>query len=77
MCSSDLELDQWLSAHTDEIRMLMQVHDELVFEAPEAEARKLIEVASDTMARATMPLLELNVPLVVEAHAAKTWAEAH
>ncbi len=58
-------------------KMLLQVHDELVFEAPEAEARKLIEVASDTMARATMPVLELNVPLVVEAHAAKTWAEAH
>ena len=58
-------------------KMLLQVHDELVFECPEKEARKLIEVASDVMARATLPVLELNVPLVVEAHAAKTWAEAH
>jgi len=57
--------------------MLLQVHDELVFEAPEAEADKLMKVASDTMARATLPVLELNVPLVVEAKAAKSWAEAH
>jgi DNA polymerase-1 len=58
-------------------KMLLQVHDELVFEAPEKEAKKLMEVASNTMARATLPVLELNVPLVVEAHAGKSWAEAH
>jgi DNA polymerase-1 len=58
-------------------RMLLQVHDELVFEAPEKEAKKLIEVVSGVMARAPHPVVELNVPLVVEAHAAKTWAEAH
>ncbi|RYZ09009.1 MAG: DNA polymerase I, partial [Alphaproteobacteria bacterium] len=58
-------------------KMLLQVHDELVFEAPEAEAKKLMEVAIGTMARATLPVLELNVPLVVEAKAAKSWAEAH
>jgi DNA polymerase-1 len=58
-------------------QMLLQVHDELVFEAPEGEADKLMKVAIDTMARATLPVLELNVPLVVEAKAAKSWAEAH
>jgi DNA polymerase-1 len=58
-------------------RMLLQVHDELVFECPEAEAEKLIEVARDVMSNATSPVLTLNVPLVVEAHAAKSWAEAH
>ena len=58
-------------------KMLLQVHDELVFETPEAEAKKLMKVASDTMAHATLPVLELNVPLVVEAKAAKSWAEAH
>jgi len=58
-------------------RMLLQVHDELVFECPASEADKLMKVAVDTMARATLPVLELNVPLVVEAHAGKTWAEAH
>ena len=58
-------------------KMLLQVHDELVFECPEKEADKLMKVAADTMSRATLPVLELNVPLVVEAKAAKSWAEAH
>ena len=58
-------------------RMLLQVHDELVFEAPEAEAPTLIEVAKSVMSAACSPSLSLSVPLVVEAHAAKTWAEAH
>ncbi|WP_439620396.1 DNA polymerase I [Hyphomonas sp.] len=58
-------------------RMLLQVHDELVFECPEAEADTLIRVAQDTMQGAAMPALNLSVPLVVEARAAKNWAEAH
>jgi DNA polymerase-1 len=58
-------------------KMLLQVHDELVFEAPKAEAKKLIDVAINTMARATLPVLELKVPLVVEAKSAQTWAAAH
>jgi DNA polymerase-1 len=58
-------------------KMLLQVHDELVFEAPEQEAKKLIEVVSGVMAQAPLPIVQLNVPLVVEAHAAKSWAEAH
>jgi DNA polymerase I len=56
---------------------LLQVHDELVFEAPQKEAKKLMEVAAATMSKATLPVLELKVPLVVEAHAAQSWAEAH
>ncbi|KJS37953.1 MAG: DNA polymerase [Hyphomonas sp. BRH_c22] len=58
-------------------RMLLQVHDELVFECPEAEAGTLIKVAQDTMQGAAMPALNLSVPLVVEARAATNWAEAH
>jgi len=58
-------------------KMLLQVHDELVFEAPKAEAKKLIEIAKDVMGKATAPNVHLNVPLVVEATAAPTWAEAH
>jgi DNA polymerase-1 len=58
-------------------RMLLQVHDELVFEAPEKEAKKVIELAKSVMAKATQPVLELNVPLVVEASQGKSWAEAH
>lgn len=58
-------------------KMLLQVHDELVFECPSSEAKTLAEVAAKIMSSATLPALQLNVPLVVEAKYAKSWAEAH
>jgi DNA polymerase-1 len=58
-------------------RMLLQVHDELVFEAPEAEAERAIEVIKRTMEGAAEPAVALTVPLVVEARAAGNWDEAH
>jgi DNA polymerase I len=58
-------------------RMLLQVHDELVFEAPEAEADRAIEVIKRTMEGAAEPAVALTVPLVVEARAAGNWDEAH
>ncbi|HVY90559.1 MAG TPA: DNA polymerase, partial [Hyphomonadaceae bacterium] len=58
-------------------KMLLQVHDELVFEAPEKEVKKLVAVAKDVMSKATLPHLQLKVPLVVEANQGKSWAEAH
>ena len=58
-------------------RMLLQVHDELVFEAPEAEAEAVMAVAKRVMERAADPAVEISVPLVVEARAAKNWDEAH
>jgi len=58
-------------------RMLLQVHDELVFECPAAEVDKLIESVKATMQGAAGPALQLSVPLVVDARAASNWAEAH
>ena len=58
-------------------KMLLQVHDELIFECPENEAERLISVVKETMATATRPALDLSVPLVVEAKAALNWSEAH
>jgi DNA polymerase-1 len=58
-------------------RMLLQVHDELVFEAPEAEADAVMTVARRVMEHAAEPALQLSVPLVVEARAALNWDEAH
>jgi DNA polymerase-1 len=58
-------------------RMLLQVHDELVFEAPEAEAEAVMAVAKRVMERAAEPALQISVPLVVEARAARNWDEAH
>ena len=58
-------------------RMLLQVHDELVFEAPQAEAEAVCAVARQVMEHAAEPAVALSVPLVVEARAARNWDEAH
>ncbi len=58
-------------------RMLLQVHDELVFEAPEAEADAAIAVIKRVMEGAAEPAVALSVPLVVEARAAANWDDAH
>ena len=58
-------------------RMLLQVHDELIFEAPESETDKLMQNVREVMQNACAPRLSLSVHLVVEAQAAKNWDEAH
>jgi DNA polymerase-1 len=58
-------------------RMLLQVHDELVFEAPENEAERGAAVIKDVMEAACAPVLRLSVPLVVETGAAHNWDDAH
>ncbi|MEE2691059.1 MAG: DNA polymerase I [Pseudomonadota bacterium] len=58
-------------------KMLLQVHDELIFEAPKAEADKVGETVSAVMAKAHLPALDISVPLVVEARAGRNWDEAH
>jgi DNA polymerase-1 len=57
--------------------MLLQVHDELVFEASVAEADETMRVAKSVMEKAALPAVDLSVPLVVEARAASNWDEAH
>ena len=58
-------------------RMLLQVHDELVFEAPEAEAATVCRVACEVMEGAALPAVAFSVPLKVEARAAANWEAAH
>ncbi|MBI3435198.1 MAG: DNA polymerase I [Proteobacteria bacterium] len=58
-------------------RMLLQVHDELIFEVPEREVEKTLPVVKAVMADATLPALALGVPLNVDARAADNWEEAH
>ncbi|MBY0560995.1 DNA polymerase I [Hyphomicrobium sp.] len=58
-------------------RMLLQVHDELVFEVAEADAQKLIDVARRVMESAGEPAVKLSVPIHVDAKAAYNWDEAH
>jgi DNA polymerase-1 len=58
-------------------RMLLQVHDELVFEAPESEADATAALAKSVMEEACAPARALSVPLVVETGKARNWDEAH
>jgi len=58
-------------------KMLLQVHDELIFEVPEKQADKTIKVVRQVMEGASAPAVNLSVPLVVDANAALSWAEAH
>lgn len=58
-------------------RMLLQVHDELVFEVPEDEVDATLPVVTRVMREAPSPAVSLKVPLEVEARAAANWDEAH
>ena len=58
-------------------RMLLQVHDELIFEAPEKEVEATRKLVSSVMEKAALPTVEISVPLVVEARAADNWDAAH
>jgi DNA polymerase-1 len=58
-------------------RMLLQVHDELLFEVPQGEIEETAELVRQVMERAPLPAVHLSVPLVAEAGWAQNWAEAH
>jgi DNA polymerase-1 len=58
-------------------QMLLQVHDELIFEVPEGEVAKTMPVVKRVMEDAPHPAISLHVPLQVDARAADNWDEAH
>jgi len=58
-------------------KMLLQVHDELIFEVAEDAVDRLITTARDVMEGAAHPAVHLDVPLVVDAGQGANWAEAH
>ncbi|MGF1545669.1 MAG: DNA polymerase I [Parvularculaceae bacterium] len=58
-------------------RLLLQVHDELILEAPEAEIDETCAVVAETMRDAPAPAAKFDAPLVVEANAGANWSEAH
>ena len=58
-------------------RMLLQVHDELVFEVPEGDAEAVKPVIREVMERAAEPLVQLSVPLGVEIGHGPNWGAAH
>ncbi len=58
-------------------RMLLQVHDELIFEVPSTEVDQTLPVVRRVMEKAPEPAVKLTVPLQVDARAARNWDEAH
>ena len=71
-----------LAEECPEARLVLQVHDELIVECPEEDAERVKLLLKEEMERITPPPIagekvQFSVPLIVEANAAKTWAEAH
>jgi DNA polymerase-1 len=72
-----VRMDDAFARHKLSARMLLQVHDELVFEVPDGEVAKTIPIVRKIMEEAPMPAVSISVPLQVDARAADNWDEAH
>ena len=72
-----IRIPEALEAEKLSARMLLQVHDELIFETSEDEADKLIETVRGVMENASEPVMKFSTPLVVDAGEGANWAEAH
>ncbi|MBV7265843.1 DNA polymerase I [Erythrobacter ani] len=64
-------------AELHDVRMLLQVHDELVFELPESDVESASKVIEQVMADAASPSVTLDVPLAVDIGTGKSWDAAH
>jgi DNA polymerase-1 len=72
-----IRMDAALKEAALSARMLLQVHDELIFEAPVEEIAGTLPLIQKVMENAAMPAVSLAVPLKVDARAASNWDEAH
>ena len=68
-----IDVWQWLEQQKNDIRMIMQVHDELVFEVPVANLDEHCQTLQQIMQNAT----ELSVPLIADIGVGNNWDEAH
>ena len=68
-----IQIDQWLSNNKSDTKMIMQVHDELVFEIPEKNAVADVENIIKIMKNC----VSLNLPLEVNYGIDKNWGDAH
>jgi DNA polymerase-1 len=72
-----VRMEEALAEHKLSAQMLLQVHDELIFEVPDDEVAATLPVVQHTMQDAPFPAVLLSVPLHVDARAANNWDEAH
>lgn len=64
-------------AGLNDVKMLLQVHDELVFELPEGDVEQASALIRQVMENAAAPLVDISVPLVVEVGTGASWGAAH
>jgi len=72
-----IRMEDALAAKKLKAQMLLQVHDELIFEVPEEEVSATLPVVQHVMQDAPFPAVALSLPLQVDARAANNWDEAH
>ena len=72
-----IRMDGVLGKNKLKARMLLQVHDELIFEVPDDEVARTLPIVKKVMEDAPLPAVSLSVPLHVDARAANNWDEAH
>jgi DNA polymerase-1 len=70
-------MEEALAEHKLSAQMLLQVHDELIFEVPDNEVTATLPVVQHVMQDAPFPAVLLSLPLQVDARAANNWDEAH
>ena len=68
-----IEMSKAVSSHNLKSKLLLSVHDEIIFEVPENEEEQLTQLAKTVMEN----LFDLKVPLIVNIGSGKNWAEAH
>ena len=72
-----ININNKLSLADKDCKMLLQVHDELIFEINKNKIDKYIKMITKEMERALEPLFYLDVPLVVDSNYGANWNEAH
>ncbi|AQX28601.1 MULTISPECIES: DNA polymerase I [unclassified Bartonella] len=72
-----IQMESALEKEKLSAKMLLQVHDELIFEVPKSESTRTAILVKKVMENATMPALSLSVPLEVKVVVAQNWDEAH
>jgi len=68
-----IDVDRWIGDNNSDIKMIMQVHDELIFEVKKDHAQKALEKIVKIMEKA----VKLDIPLIVDASIGLNWNEAH
>lgn len=68
-----IDVDKWVQTQGDDVRMLMQVHDELVFEIKEEKVEQISQIIKELMESAAT----INVPLIADVGIGDNWDEAH